>query len=159
MLVDAVSNFLTSRPPSDYSTQEDPGHEASVGNSASKHSCISLKQDMWCNPCLLQKRKTATQAVAALLEHVQQSIAPRVQSGTWLLAQFHKTRLLPTGCARSADISPSKLLHCCRPLRAGRMTSVKVLSWGVAWSWTIPEALHRYDEGPEPCAPLLAQHR
>ena len=54
------------------------------------------------------------QAEAALLQYVRQRIAPRVQTGGELLAQFHRTRLLPTGCARSADLSlaePCKTLH------------------------------------------------
>jgi len=51
------------------------------------------------------------QAVAALVDYVQHSIAPRVQSGAELLSQFHKTRLLPTGCARSAAFTLQ--LFCC----------------------------------------------
>ncbi len=45
------------------------------------------------------------QAVAALLAYLQQqNIAPRPQSGTELLAQVYKTRLLPTGCQRSGSL-------------------------------------------------------
>ena len=59
-----------------------------------------------CAACLLGQCRILMQAVAALLGHVQQSVAPRVQSGGELLAQFHETRLLPTGCARSAHLDP-----------------------------------------------------
>ena len=69
------------------------------------------------------------QAVAALTRYVQQSIAPKVQSGTELLEQFQRTRLLPTGCRRSSTYLQSQPvilqiackvppwhLHCCTAL-------------------------------------------
>lgn len=50
--------------------------------------------------------------MAALIKYVQQSIAPRVQSGAELLAQFHNIRLLPTGCKRSASTLLITLVIC-----------------------------------------------
>ena len=67
------------------------------------------------------------QAVAALTKYIQQSIAPKVQSGRELLEQFQRTRLLPTGCRRSATYLQSQLMMLPDCLRCTSAASLLLL--------------------------------
>lgn len=103
LLLTAVESFLTSRAAPYFRPGQEETQEVRIGamgritpDIQAISSAIMRPLDAMVMLLLLK------QAVDALTRYVQQSIAPRVQSGRELLEQFQRTRLLPTGCRRSS---------------------------------------------------------